>query len=194
MEKFWILKTLSDSNIENPLLSSFSDAGGASARRRRLLLPPLMLPLSLSSVFGSFTVVLHLSLPVRGSPSYVTAMVSSHCGKLSGTALSTRDSWEALHSLQFTTFHPATFFQGVPSLYASDLRSVSLLTKVLCGDCFTGLFPPNSALSGGFLFMLCSAIPSTALLLYQSHGSAPHCCVPSDLLRPNPIHHHLSPA
>ncbi|KAG2318046.1 hypothetical protein Bca52824_021168 [Brassica carinata] len=65
-----------------------------------------MLPLSLSSVFGSFTVVLHLSLPVRGSPSSVTAMVSSHCGKLAGTALSTRDSWEALHSLQFTTFHP----------------------------------------------------------------------------------------
>ncbi|KAG2302626.1 hypothetical protein Bca52824_031277 [Brassica carinata] len=129
-----------DSNIENPFSSSSSDAGGAHARRRRPLLSPFMLPLSLSSVFGSFIVVLDLSLPVRVSSSSVTAMVSSRCGKLAGTALSTRDSWEALHSLQFTTFHPGDSRSrcSLPLRFRSTIRiALGQVTYLL----FTAVFP-----------------------------------------------------
>ncbi|KAF2534340.1 hypothetical protein F2Q70_00030423 [Brassica cretica] len=101
--RVWIkiqnLKTLSDPNIETPVLSSSSDAGGALARRRPPLLPPLMLPLSLSYMFGSSSLVLDPSHPGRAS---VTAMVSSRRGKLAGTVRSISDSWDAL---QLTTLH-----------------------------------------------------------------------------------------
>ncbi|KAL0896572.1 hypothetical protein Bca101_080533 [Brassica carinata] len=88
-----------DPNIETPVSSSSFDVGGARARRRQPLLPPLMLSLSFSFIFGSSSLVLDPSHPGRAS---VTAMVSSRCGKFSGTALSIRDSWDAL---QITTLH-----------------------------------------------------------------------------------------
>ncbi|KAL0719663.1 hypothetical protein Bca4012_068987 [Brassica carinata] len=79
-----------------------------------------------------------------GSPSSVTAMVSSHCGKLAGTALSTRDSWEALHSLQFTTFHPGDSLSRctLPLRYRSTIGialNQGFLRRLLHGSVSTEL-------------------------------------------------------